>query len=179
VTWIMPCVTCGFELPSNPQVGTYASPCLLGRERGVEFLVAPYEADGQLAYLSALPESDGGVAAGGRAWVVVCCVVLCFVCFVCFVFFCCVVGLSGCGDVALHPGVGQPATGAWPGAGAAAVPICSSTDAHPCRLPGKRKNLLLLLLCNVQSTTIPDRDQAQQGLALLRGGAGSRTPARV
>ncbi|KAI3429575.1 hypothetical protein D9Q98_005662 [Chlorella vulgaris] len=33
------------------------------RERGVEFLVAPYEADGQLAYLSALPESDGGVAA--------------------------------------------------------------------------------------------------------------------
>ncbi|EFN59754.1 hypothetical protein CHLNCDRAFT_13604, partial [Chlorella variabilis] len=33
------------------------------RERGVEFVVAPYEADPQLAYLSSIPEREGGIAA--------------------------------------------------------------------------------------------------------------------
>ncbi len=33
------------------------------RQRGVEFLVAPYEADSQLAYLASLPQEAGGVAA--------------------------------------------------------------------------------------------------------------------
>ncbi|KAL4443831.1 hypothetical protein ABPG75_011568 [Micractinium tetrahymenae] len=33
------------------------------RERGVDFVVAPYEADAQLAHLSSIPEAEGGVAA--------------------------------------------------------------------------------------------------------------------
>lgn len=38
-------------------------PPIYHSKRGVEFLVAPYEADAQLAHLSALPPADGGVAA--------------------------------------------------------------------------------------------------------------------
>lgn len=37
-------------------------PCI--RQQRVEFVVAPYEADAQLAHLSSLPEWQGGVAAG-------------------------------------------------------------------------------------------------------------------
>lgn len=36
------------------------------RVRGVEFVVAPYEADAQLAFLASIPEAEGGLAAGGR-----------------------------------------------------------------------------------------------------------------
>ena len=40
-----------------------APPC---RELRVEFVVAPFEADAQLAYLTSIPEHEGGVAAGAR-----------------------------------------------------------------------------------------------------------------
>jgi 5'-3' exonuclease len=33
------------------------------RRLGVEFLVAPYEADAQMAWLAGVPEAQGGVAA--------------------------------------------------------------------------------------------------------------------
>ena len=38
--------------------------CMPCREWRVDYVVAPYEADAQLAHLASLPEAEGGVAAG-------------------------------------------------------------------------------------------------------------------